>query len=239
MKIKTLFGCLLMVCGLTIAANNINNYAAMGGRTIKLAGLIFDLETHKPLSGATITSESGKLLGTTDDRGYFTFNYEYLKKGEIIFRLKIEIDGYARHLQAERWADLKEPIESVYYFGLLEVEVEKNHQVYSRLVSTSNTSYDQVMNGFEDIQDELAFKEKMQTAKAGNKHPVVLVDDNYYLVNRTGWIEIVSLDDYVLIDGDRNVPLSSLNDVVERSAISSMTPVKSKSSAYAITTVQQ
>lgn len=237
MKINTLFGCLFLVCSLTLTANNINIHAAMGGRIIKLSGLIFDLETHKPLTGATITSEGGKLLGTTDDRGYFTIDYEYLKKGEIIFRLKVEINGYACHLQAERWADLKEPIKSVYYFGL--PKTEKNLQVYSRLVSTSNTSYSQVLKGFEDIQDELVFKEKMQMAKSGNKYPVILVDDNYYLVNKTGWIAIVSLDDYVLIDGDRNVPLSSLNDVVERSAIRSMTPVNSTSSAFAITTVQQ
>jgi len=81
--------------------NSTNNTA----RNIHLAGLVVDASTLEPVSSAKIYSSDEKLLGKTNDEGYYNINFQANNEGQIEFVLKIKKNNYKPFKDKEKWGD--------------------------------------------------------------------------------------------------------------------------------------
>jgi hypothetical protein len=206
-------------------------------RAINLAGLIFDAGTMAPVGAAKIYDGDGNLLGVTDSKGYYNVTINYVKSGEMYFKVKIEKQDFQSFEHNEHWGNLGDT-KTIMYFGLK--ESHSNAKPFSSFAGNTpirdDLSYENVLHHFEKVKLEKQFNDKLAGSKAGNENVLIKIDDQLYIVDSTGWIKIDSEKDLISIDGERVLTADKLNSTIKRKDVKGMTPLDSKEAKFAIYT---
>ncbi len=211
--------------------NTLNNQVTM--RNIDIAGVVIDSKTLLSIEDATIYDENDNILASTNQNGYFKAKLNYSKDGEIEFKLKIEKEEYFYFVQQEHWGNLEVKINAIYYFGLQ--NKHSNSKAFSKLISIDgDLSYKAINENFRDIKERVNFKNKVTIAKEGNEDVFFKIDNNFYIINNTGWIKIYSKDDLISINGKKDIPATEINSLIKRKDVKGMTPTDSKKVPFAI-----
>ncbi len=230
---KTILFPALLMSALTIFSFTLKSRFSV--RNIYLAGLVVNAENLSPIEAADIYDTEHRRLGSTDDKGYFNINLPYTSDGAIHFKLTVEKKGFQSFHQSENWGNIFGSIQTAMYFGLkashskADSFSELNNQV-------TDLDYTHIFTAFDKVKAEKAFNDKLAQAKAGNENVLLQVDHDYYIVDKGGWIKIVSPEDLVMVNNQKAIPASQLNAVVKRSHVRSMTPVTSEEAKFAIQT---
>ncbi len=192
-------------------------------RVLNITGIVIDAETLTPLENVQIRNFDSKTLGTSDSKGFFTAKIEVSETGEIKFDFDAKKSGYNTHIQAERWGDLGSDLNPVYYIAL------KNHNS-AGISAHSDHSLDFKPNTFESISPKLEdfkkkviFNNKVTAAKSGNEDIFIQIDKDYFIVNKTGYIQLKSEKDLISINGLEKVAANEINTRLRRQNIKSMT----------------
>ncbi|MFA6246011.1 MAG: hypothetical protein WC615_03660 [Mucilaginibacter sp.] len=205
-------------------------------RDINIAGLIFNSETLSPIDSATIYDSGNNILGTTDKNGYFKVTISYNKPGEIYFGLRIVKHGFQKFIRREHWGNLSGKISSIMYFGLNGSAAKAFSSSPNSIANSNDLSYDNVLRNFDKVKEEKTFNDKLAKAKADNQDVFIQIDNQFYLVNNTGWIKLTSETDLVAIDKKNTVAANKLNTVIKRNSVKWMTPVSGKAEKFALYT---
>ncbi|MDF4201938.1 M56 family metallopeptidase [Maribacter sp. SA7] len=207
-----------------------NTFNTNSNRIIKLAGLVIDSETLEPLVHVEIKDNSGNVLTTTDNKGYYSLELNKTPQGVIHFDLTVQKEGYNSLIQKEHWGNLQGDIASSFFFGL-----QKNKGVvpeFSKLFTQNNNlDYTSVSKNIAVIENEQAFVSKLENAKDGNTNCIVEVNKIPYLVDATSWIKLNSKNDIIAINDKENIPASKLNGYISRNNIKAMSPLESYDTA--------
>lgn len=228
---------LILVLIIALFSFSFASTKAPATRAINLAGLVFDAGTLAPVDSAKIYDGDGNLLGVSDKKGYYNVIIHYPKSGEIYFKVKIEKKGYQRFEHSEHWGNLGDT-KTIMYFGL-----KKSHSIAKSFSSFAGNApirndlgYDNVLRHFDKVKVEKEFNDKLADSKAGNENVLIKINDQFYIVDNTGWIKISSEKDLISIDGERTLTADKLNSIIKREDIKGMTPVDSKDAKFAIYT---
>jgi hypothetical protein len=202
-------------------------------RNINATGLIVDSETLLPLNDAELYDDNNQLLGKTNADGFFNIEFDVNKDGEIRFKLLVKKDGYAKFVQEEHWGDLRDNLNATYYFGL--GKKWSSSKSFSELaIDKKYTSYDEIQKKFSFVKDELDFEKKVENAKKNNSLLVHKIDNNYYLINDSGWIKLNSEDDKIIVNGEKIFSANEINSQIKRSRVRGMSPILSKNASFEI-----
>jgi hypothetical protein len=188
-----------------------------------------------PLEGAKIYDSENKLLGTTDKNGYYKVKIIYQKEGAISFKFRVSKDGFIDIVQRENWGDLPGGDNTIRYYGLKETNNPIDESFASPLFS-GNLNYEDVVLGFKKVKKEREFNAKLNLAKQGNENILLLIDGKFYIVDKTGWIQITSDKDLISIDGKQIISADKLNSTLKRKKVKWMTPIQSQDAKFAIHT---
>lgn len=207
-------------------------------RTVKIAGLILDSETLKPLEGAVILDLKGKRIAKTDAQGFFKTEFSELSPRELMFGFTVQKDDYKSITNKEHWGDLSGEVKSLFYFGLKKEGTYALELSEARLAGrTSKLSYEEVLDGFEPVKEFYELEKTLEALKKGNERILFEIGEALYLVNDTGAIEIDSRNDLVLINDERIVPAWKIDDLTDRSEITGMTPLANKEATFSVYTI--
>lgn len=206
-------------------------------RVINFAGLVFDAGTLSPVDAAKIYDGDGNLLGSTDKRGYYNVTINYAKSGEMYFKVKIEKQGFQNLEHSEHWGNLGDT-KTIMYFGLKasHSDAKPFSSFGGNTPIKDDLGYENVLHHFDKVKLEKEFNDKLATSKAGNENVLIKIDDQFYIVDRTGWIKINSEKDPISIDGERVLTADKLNSTIKRKDVKGMTPLDSKEAKFAIYT---
>ncbi|MEE4000511.1 hypothetical protein V1T75_09175 [Tenacibaculum sp. FZY0031] len=204
-------------------------------RTIYVAGLVFDYNNLKPISGIDIYNKSNEFLVKTDERGYFKTQLHVKKTGEIYFSLIIKGEKFKTIIQSEHWGDIQGNLKAIYYFGL----TDKNNKdkPFSELShKIRDTSYEIIIEGFKEVKEKINLNNKIQENLKGNENVFIVVDGNYYIVNETGRIKLKSKEDLISINNNEYIPAHKVNSILKRNEIKNMSNSNSKNASVIIYT---
>lgn len=205
-------------------------------KIIQIAGIVMDAENLNPLENAKLYDEQGKLISTTDTKGYFVGKVNYSGKNAIHFKIKIEKKGYLSFTQKENWGNLGSEIQSIYYFGIEKIGSKVKNNSFSEMKFNKDLTYDSVLSGFGSVKDKISFNHKLESAKYNNENVFFTIDQEYLILNNGGWLKITSPNDNVSINKRRTVKASELNSLIKKNQIKGMTPSESKDYSYEIYT---
>ncbi|MBD1385240.1 hypothetical protein IDJ75_08105 [Mucilaginibacter rigui] len=205
-------------------------------RDINIAGLVFNSETLSPIDSAAIYDSGNNILGTTDKNGYFKITIRYNNPGEIYFGLRVVKHGFQKFIRREHWGNLSGNISTIMYFGLNSSANKAFSSSPNSIANSNDLSYDNVLRNFDKVKEEKTFNDKLAKAKADNQDVFIPIDNQFYLVNNTGWIKLTSETDLVAIDKKNTIAANKLNTVIKRSSIKWMTPVSGKAEKFAVHT---
>lgn len=200
-------------------------------RKIQLGGLIMDSETLKPLANAEFRDGNGNVLSTTDKNGYYNVALQVSAEGELIFDFSLYKEGYQPLHQKERWGNLPGKIGSSYYFGLKK-EGSESKEISELGGLTTNLSYEAILSQYAPIKARIAFNQKINSIRKNNQQTVIEIDQDYYLINNTGWIKLNSPKELIIINDKKIVPASELNKHVYRNEVTGMTPLEETNKAH-------
>jgi len=225
----------ILVIGMVFNATSQNKTKHTKKRNINIAGIVIDSKTLLPIKDATIRDANDKVLTTTNNEGYFKTKIEYFKVGEIEFLFSIEKNEYFNFVQKEHWGDLGNKINASYYFGLQNKQLKT--EAFSKLITIAGSlSFKSIKENFNAIKKRADFNNKVALAKKGNDNVFFEIDNNFYLINDTGWIKLSAKNDLISINGEKNVAAEEINSLIKRKDIKKMTPTDSKNTAFAIFT---
>ena len=202
-------------------------------RTINITGLIVESATLLPINEVEIYDGNSKLLGKTDATGFFNIEFNIVKEGEIKFKLLAKKEGYDKFVQNEHWGDLEANLNATYYFGLK--KKTDDYKAFSELVTDKNyKSYNEVKDGFYAMRKEIDFDKKVESLKKNNDLFFFKIDNDYYLINESGWIKLNSEDDKIIVNGDKIFSAKEINLYVKRSCVRGMSPVQLKNASFEV-----
>ncbi len=225
----------ILVIGIVFSVPSQRKVKQAKKRTINIAGIVIDSKTLLPIKDAKIYDKNDKVLTTTNKDGYFKTKITYFKAGEIEFTLGIEKDGYQYFEQKEHWGDLANKINATYYVGLQ--NKQSNTVAFSKLITIAgNLSYKTIKESFNAIKKRADFINKVELAKEGNEDIFFEIDNNFYLINDTGWIKTHSKGDLISINGEKNVPANEINSIIKRKDIKAMSPTNLHGAVFEIFT---
>ena len=166
---------LVSICGYAMQQQDLEK--------VTLSGIIFDKVTFLPIPQAEIIDHNHKVIGISDDRGYFQVQVGSKNKSNFAFELEIRKENYLTLHQIENWGkDLKQK-SPVMYFGL----VNKAHKAkdYSELKLVNTTvNYKEVEDYFKDkVIKNIELENSIALAKKDNSDVLLVVDNQYFLVN--------------------------------------------------------
>jgi hypothetical protein len=211
----------------------VGNINSIKTRNVNATGLILDSETLLPLNDAELYDGNSQLLGKTNTDGFFNIECGVNKEGEIRFKLFVKKGGYAKFVQEEHWGDLQDNLNVTYYFGL--VKKWSNAKSFSELTFDKKyTTYDEIRNRFSLVKEELDFEKKVENAKKNNSLLVHKIDNDYYLINDSGWIKLNSEDDKIIVNGEKIFSANEINSQIKRSRVKGMSPILSKNASFEI-----
>jgi len=206
----------------------------LDSRYINIAGLVVNAETLLPVADAKIYDINNTLLGSTDKNGYFDIKIDFLKSGDITFKLKITSVGYQTFTEYDHWGDLKTGAKKVMYFGLKHSKSKADS--FSSFGGGGNLAYEDVLKGFTKVNAEKEFNDKLSAAKSGNENTLVKIDDQYYIVDTGGWIKLNSDKDSIYLNNKDLVIADKLNITIKRNKIKGMSPLNTKPVKFVIYT---
>lgn len=214
--------------------NSTNNTA----RNIHLAGLVVDASTLEPVSSAKIYSSDEKLLGKTNDEGYYNINFQSNNEGQIEFVLKIKKNNYKPFTDKEKWGNFHHNPNFILYFGISKVNDEVNgfSTFSNEAIQNKELNYQMVIKGFESIKSKKAFEDELTDLKRGNENVLFKLSNGLYIASNTGWIKIGSDTDHISLNNKKVVEAKELNSLIKRSDIKGMTPVELKNAKFLIYT---
>ncbi len=199
---------------------------------VQVAGIVVNAGNLDPLENVTVYDESGKIIGKTDVKGYFTGKVKYSGKEAIQFKIKIEKSGYKSFIQKENWGNLENGTSCMYYIGLEKKDGSNSDKAFSEMILQKDISYNSVLSGFVAVKEKQQFNRKIEELKKDNQHVFFEINHEYYLINNGGWLKISSSEDRILIDKKTNVKASEVNSIIKRKQVKGMTPSASKDYAY-------
>ena len=200
-------------------------------RTIEVAGLVLDSKTLFPLANVKLYNENGKIISTTDSKGYYQIKFNNLAEGEVFFQFTLNKIGYKPFQQKEHWGNLNGKIKSSIVIGLQ--KKESSSPEFSELfTNTQDLSYESIQEKLFLIEKQHKFNQKLEDAKNGNQNIYFEIDYTSYLVSNSGWIKINSKNDLISIDDNRNILAFQLNGILERKQITGMTPLEGYEDAF-------
>lgn len=202
---------------------------------IEIAGVVIDSESLTPLENAKLYDEKGKLVSTTDSKGYFIGKVNYSEKGGIHFKIRAEHNGYFSFTQKEYWANLGN-VRCIYYFGLEKASGKSMKNSFSEMKLNKDLTYESVLAGFESVKNNRRFYHKLALARSNNENVFFTIDQKYYIVSNTGWLLFASPDDKVSVNKKKIIKASELNALIKRKDIKKMSPSESKDYSYEIYT---
>lgn len=207
-------------------------------RNIHLAGLVVDASTLEPVKSANIYSSDMKLLGSTNNDGYYNINLEVNSNGQIEFKLRIEKDKYKMFIDKERWGNLKGYIKFILYLGVSKLNsgVSPFSTFANESIQGGNLSYESVVKGLESIKTKKEFDDQLSELKKGNENSLFKISNHLYIVSNTGWIKIESDKDPISLNNKKVILANQLNSSIKRADIKEMTPVDSKNARFLIYT---
>lgn len=200
---------------------------------IEIAGIVIDSESLTPLENAKLYDEKGKLISTTDNRGYFSGKVNYSEKGGIHFKIRAEHNGYFSFTQKENWANLGN-VRCIYYFGLEKTSGKSMKNSFSEMKLNKDLTYESVLAGFESVKNNRSLYHKLALAGSNNENVFLMIDQKYYIMSNTGWLLITSPDDKVSVNKKKIIKASELNALIKRKDIKNMSPSESKDYSYEI-----
>lgn len=205
-------------------------------RNINISGIIMDSENLSPVENAKIYDDSEKLLGTTDAKGFFKISFLKDDKGEVFFKLKVKKEGYEPFIQNEHWGDLSDDINATFYFGIKN-KSSKNTKAFSELgLNGKFNTYEEVSKGIEKISGKIDFDKKIEAAKKDNENVFFQMGNRFFIISDTGWVEIKSGDENILVDNKNSIKAKELNGTVKRSKIKRMTTLNQNGNVAGIFT---
>lgn len=212
------------------------SHPTFANRSIHLSGIVMDATSLTPINAAKIFDDNNQYLGITNENGFFDLTVSTLDKGEIHFGLKIKKDGYNTFNQKEHWGDLSENMNATYYFGLKNKLIRDEKSFGELSMTEKSQNYTEVLETFGSIRDKLNFEKKIKLAKENNEKILFEISDKFYVISNTGWIEIKSTDEEIIIDGKKNISAKKLNTEIKRSSITHMTTISNKNASIAVFT---
>src|SRR5690606_13978052 len=96
--------------------------------------------------------------------------------------------------------------------------------------------YDQTLDKLEDIKSKKLLKSKLDKKRLNNENSFIELDNHYYILSNTNWVEVLSLQDSVQINNKKIVSVNELNSEIKRSEINIMNPDEFKSGLYHVIT---
>lgn len=207
-----------------------------GTRKINLSGLVVDSETYLPVENASFFDSENKLVGTSDQNGYFTLILNTQEKGEMFFSLKIKKNGYENFTQNEHWGDLQGDSNATFYFGLKNKKDSKSDAFSELSLMTDKPSVELMKSDLKRIAEKRDFLNEIETTKSGNDNPYIIVKGKHLLVNESGYIELKSQDNFIKINNENIISASQINGKISRKKIKSMTTLDDAKNTAAIFT---
>lgn len=201
-------------------------------RIINATGLILDSETFLPLNEVELYNTDKRLLGKTDANGYFNIGFNIEKAGEIYFKLLTRKKGYSNFTQNEHWGNLEGNLNATYYFGLK--KNTSNTKAFSNLIMKSYDTYDALKYGLVEIKETINFDKKVEIVKKNNDQIFFKIENDFYLINDSGWIKLNSENDKIIVNNDRIFLAKEINQYVKRSCVTGMSPIQSKNASFEV-----
>lgn len=93
-----------------------------------------------------------------------------------------------------------------------------------------------MLSHFGKVKKQKVFNDKLEKAKAGNQDILVKIDDQFCIVDKTGWILINSDKDLISINDDQKITVGELNSTLKRRDTKGMTPLDKKETKFVIYT---
>ena len=78
-------------------------------RDMELAGVIVDAQSLAPIENVAILDKNNKKIGETNANGYFRVKFPVNKTGEVLFKIKLEKNGYQSFTQNDHWSNIANP----------------------------------------------------------------------------------------------------------------------------------
>lgn len=207
---------------LSITFNFLTTLSFGSKRIIQASGIIIDSGNFKALENVKLFDGEDKLLGISDANGYFSLSFETHDKGEINFKLKLKKEGYETFVQKEHWGDLDGMLISTFYFGMKNRK-SKASKAFSELnPNNKDTDYETLKNGVVKIVEKSNFEKVLEGLKSNNEKVYFMINNQHFIVNNTGWIELQSDQATVLVDRNKKVLVKDLNTWTKRSSIKYM-----------------
>lgn len=191
-------------------------------RKINISGIVIDAESLNPLENANLFDSNENLIGVSDSKGYYRGIIETNEIGEITFKIKVKKAGYNSFIQNEHWGNLSGELNATYYFGLKSNSLKSTFPFSELFTNISNNTYESVKSGLEVVLEKLNFEKKIENLKKGNNHIFFNLDGKFYVVSNTGWIEINSENNHILLNGKKDVLANDLNNLLGRNKIKNM-----------------
>ena len=204
-------------------------------RIISIAGLVLDAHSLEPLEGVEIYDTSRNLMAKTDDNGYYNISINTSSNGEILFDLSLQKQGYKPFLQKEHWGNLSGQTNSNLYFGL-QKQGSKAQQFSKLVANANNLSYQNILTNYTVVKKEILFDKQVEEKRQGNQKVFFEIDNIFYLINDSGWIQLNSKEDLVSIDDKKIIKAKELNSLLRRSDVIGMTPLQNNRALFAIYT---
>lgn len=194
-------------------------------RKIKLTGLVVDAESYRPIENASFFDADDNLVGTSDQTGFFTLKLNVPEQGEMFFSLKIKKNGYENFTQNEHWGDLEGDSNATFYFGLKNKKLTKSESFSELSLNSDNFSIDKMKSDLKKIAEKRDFLNEIEKAKTGNDNPHIVVDGRHLLVSQSGYIELKSNNDLIIINNEKYISAAHLNENISRKKIISMSTI--------------
>lgn len=228
-KLKINILCILTLISLFSFIKNTNN-------EIEIAGIIVSSNNFETIKDAKIYDTNNILIASTDSNGYFKTKIKYdINKENIQFSFKVKKDGYSNLIQNEKWG-INNNHKGIFYIGLSKKH-NKIIRSFSKLIDTNDTNYKNIKDLSNNLNHKILFEKKLDSLKEGNQFVYFKLDSKRFIVNDYGWIELDSNKNYIILDeSSKKIIVDSINSILKRNKITSMTPSKNNEDFIKINT---
>ena len=196
----------------------------------RIYGVVIDSENYLPIENVKIIYNN-KIVSSTDSNGFFesiiTVNAIKNEGLKIVFSK----NGFKNYSSFESW-DSSLYDDDVNYLVGLNSEISNSFTE----ISHGDFSYDQTLDKLEDIKSKKLLKSKLDKKRLNNENSFIELDNHYYILSNTNWVEVISLQDSVQINNKKIVSVNELNSEIKRSEINIMNPDEFKSGLYHVIT---
>ncbi|WP_086978943.1 hypothetical protein [Elizabethkingia miricola] len=200
-------------------------------RDMELAGIVVDSQSLSPIEKVSILDNNNKKIGETDSNGYFKVKFTVNKTGEVLFKIKLEKNGYKSFTQNDHWSNLANPSGS-FCFGMKKNNTEG--EAFSKILGR-NLTYTYAKASVEQIKENRKADGIVNSAKKGNDNLILTINGEKYLVTNFNYFKQGSKDKYIMVN-DIIQPIEGLNNTLKRSNIKNLSRLGGKEAQFDLTT---